>query len=74
MGADGRLVASADFKSVVAAREHRWVGSIPTRSRQIYNSLKERGLRSFQRAQSSSFLSEKPPRFNYPFPVLVSTW
>ena len=35
MGAEGSLVASADFKSVAVARERRWVGSIPTRSRHI---------------------------------------
>ena len=34
LGADGSLVASADFKSVAVSGDRRWVGSIPTRSRQ----------------------------------------
>ena len=34
-GADGSLVAPADFKSVAVSRKRRWVGSIPTRSRQF---------------------------------------
>ena len=33
LGADGSLVASADFKSVAVSGDRRWVGSIPTRSR-----------------------------------------
>ena len=40
MGAEGSLVAPADFKSVAAARELRWVGSIPTRSRQTSDEIK----------------------------------
>jgi len=35
MGVHGRLVGSADFKSVVPGRKVREVGSIPTRPRQI---------------------------------------
>ncbi len=35
MGAVGSLVRPAVFKTVVVMREYCWVGSIPTRSRQI---------------------------------------